>query len=161
MSHSTNTTAHREELAAVAARLRLAITRTSRRLRQEAGTGLSPSQASALNAIECHGPLTPSELAERERVKRPSATRIAGRLASQGLIERTPDPADARSALLAVTPRGRALAAAMRKRKNAYMARRIRDLPATDVATLERAAEVLEGLLESEPTTAVARRRLP
>jgi DNA-binding MarR family transcriptional regulator len=154
-------TPDREELAAVAARLRLAITRTSRRLRQEAGTGLSPSQASALNTIECHGPLTPSELAERERVRRPSATRIAGKLASDGLIERTPDPADARSALLAVTPRGRSLAAAMRKRKNAYMARRIRDLPAADIATLESAAEVLERLLESESPTTVAQRRLP
>jgi DNA-binding MarR family transcriptional regulator len=154
-------TVDREELAAVAARLRLAITRTSRRLRQEAGTGLSPSQASALNTIECHGPLTPSELAERERVRRPSATRIAGRLTSEGLIERTPDPSDARSALLAVTPRGRSLAAAMRKRKNAYMARRLRNLPAADLAALERAAEVLEKLLESESPTPVAQRRLP
>ncbi len=158
---TTETASQRDELAAVAARLRLAITRTSRRLRQEAGTGLSPSQASALNAIECHGPLTPSELAERERVRRPSATRIAGKLAAEGLIERTTDPTDARSALLAVTPRGRALAAAMRKRKNAYMARRLRELSADDVATLERAAEVLEQLLETESPTAVARRRLP
>jgi DNA-binding MarR family transcriptional regulator len=160
MTQST-TSINREELAAVAARLRLAITRTGRRLRQEAGSGLSPSQASALNTVECHGPLTPSELAERERVRRPSATRIAGKLASDGLIERTPDPGDARSALLAVTPRGRSLAAAMRKRKNAYMARRIRDLPAEDVAALERAAEILESLLESDSPTAVAQRRLP
>ncbi len=160
MTPSATTSTERDAVAAVAARLRLAITRTSRRLRQEAGTGLSPSQASALNAIECHGPLTPSELAERERVRRPSATRIAGRLAADGLIERTPDPTDARSALLAVTPRGRSLAAAMRKRKNAYMAKRLRRLPAADLATLERAAEVLERLLEADSPTPAARRRL-
>jgi len=144
------TTAQQEELASLAARLRLAITRTGRRLRQEAGSDLSPSQASALAAIDCHGPLTPSELADRERVKRPTATRIVARLAEDGLIERTPDPADARSALLNVSPAGRALAGRMRKRKNAYMARRLRELDESDLAALERATEVLEQLLEGE-----------
>lgn len=145
------TTAQQEELASVAARLRLAITRTGRRLRQEAGTDLSPSQASALASIDCHGPLTPSELADRERVKRPTATRIVSRLAEDGLIERTVDPADARSALLRVSPAGRALAGRMRKRKNAYMARRLRGLDPSDLAALEQATEVLEQLLEGEP----------
>ena len=64
----------------VAGRLRLAITRTARRLRQEAGPELSPSQASALATVERHEPLTPSELAERERVKRPTATRVIANL---------------------------------------------------------------------------------
>jgi hypothetical protein len=36
----------------------------------------------------------------------------------------------------------------MRRRKNAYLARRLRELPPEDVAALERAAEVLERLLE-------------
>lgn len=161
MSRTASTSTDPKELASIAARLRLAITRTSRRLRQEAGTGLSPSQASALASIENHGPLTPSELAERERVRRPSATRIVGRLAQDGLIERTPDPLDARSALIAVTPRGRSIAAAMRKRKNAYMAKRLRGIPAEDLATLERAAEILERLLESDSPAPATRRRLP
>jgi len=145
------TTAQEEELASLAARLRLVITRTGRRLRQEAGTDLSPSQASALASIDCHGPLTPSELADRERVKRPTATRIVSRLAEEGLIERTADPADARSALLSVSAAGRTLAGRMRKRKNAYMARRLRGLDPGDLAALEQATEVLEQLLEGEP----------
>ena len=66
-------------LAESAARLRFAIVRTARRLRQEAagagGTELSPTAASTLATVERHGPLTPSELAEIERVKRPTATR--------------------------------------------------------------------------------------
>ena len=53
----------------LATRLRLGITRMSRRLRQEAGNDLSPSLSSALATISRHGPLTPSEIAVRERVQ--------------------------------------------------------------------------------------------
>jgi DNA-binding MarR family transcriptional regulator len=139
--------AHDVELAA---RLRLAITRMARRLRQEAGTDLGPSQVSALATIERHGPLAPSELAERERIKRPSATRILARLAEAGLIERIPDPTDGRSAIVSATSRGRELVRRLRQRKTAYLARRMRDLPREDVLALERAAEVLEAMLEGE-----------
>ena len=83
----------------LAVRLRLAITRTSRRLRQEAGTGLSPSLTSALATIDNHGPLTPSELAARERVQRPTATRLVARLEAAGWSQRAADPIDRRSSL--------------------------------------------------------------
>jgi DNA-binding MarR family transcriptional regulator len=135
----------------VAGRLRLAITRTARRLRQEAGSGLSPSQASALATIERHGPLTPSELAERERVKRPTATRVIANLEAAGLVARAADPADARSARLRLTPAGRSLLQALRRRKTAYLAKRLSSLSPDEVAALERAAEVLERILEAEP----------
>jgi DNA-binding MarR family transcriptional regulator len=134
----------------VAARLRLAIARTARRLRQEAGVELSPSLAAALATVERHGPLTPSELAERERVQRPTATRIVGRLADAGLVERTADPADGRVSLVSATPKGSALLRRLRGRKNAYLARRLRDLESQEIATLDRAAEILERLLERD-----------
>jgi len=132
------------------ARLRLAIVRTARRMRQEAGTDLSPSLTSALATIERHGPLTPSELADIERVQRPSATRIVARLEKAGLVDRAGDPSDGRVSLVAATREGRDLLRRLRKRKNAYLARRMRDLDPEDVAALERAAEVLERLLEGE-----------
>ena len=134
-----------------AARLRMAIVRTARRLRQEAagsGTELTPTAASALATVERHGPLTPSELAEIERVKRPTATRTLRVLSEAGLIDRAPDPADGRSALVSVNATGRERLRRLRGRKNAYLARRMRDLPAEDVETLERAAGILEGILE-------------
>jgi DNA-binding MarR family transcriptional regulator len=135
----------------LASRLRLAITRTARRLRQESGTDLGPSQVAALATIERQGPLAPSELAERERIKRPTATRILARLAEAGLVERIPDPTDGRSAIVSVTPDGRALLRRLRQRKTAYLAKRLRELPDRDVQALARAAEVLEGILEERP----------
>ena len=87
----------------LAVRLRLVIARTARRLRQEAGEELSPSQAAALATIDRHGPLTPSELAGRERVQRPTATRVIARLESRGLVDRTQDPADRSSLIDAIT----------------------------------------------------------
>ncbi|HET9162793.1 MAG TPA: MarR family transcriptional regulator [Solirubrobacterales bacterium] len=135
-----------------AARLRMAIVRTSRRLRQEAaGVGqLTPTSAAALATVERHGPLTPSELAEIERVKRPTATRTLGVLGEAGLVERAPDPADGRSALVSITAAGRERLRRLRGRKNAYLARRMRELADDDVATLDRAAAILERVLEEE-----------
>jgi DNA-binding MarR family transcriptional regulator len=138
------------ERAELASRLRLTITRTARRLRQEAGVDLSAALAAALATIERHGPLTPSELAELERVKRPTATRIVARLEEEGLVERTRDPQDGRSFLVSASRPGRELLRRLRGRKNAYLARRLRELSPEDVAALERAAEVLERLLETE-----------
>jgi DNA-binding MarR family transcriptional regulator len=132
------------------ARLRFAITRMARRLRQEAGTDLGPSQVAALSTIERHGPLAPSELAKRERIKRPTATRVLARLEEGGLAERVRDPEDGRSAIVSITADGRGLLKRLRERKTAYMATRLRELPAEDVEALARAADVLERLLEEE-----------
>lgn len=145
-----------------ASRLRMAIVRTARRLRQEAaGTAdpLTPTSAAALATVERHGPLTPSELAQIERVKRPTATRTLRGLGEAGLVARAPDPLDGRSALLSITPAGRDRLRRLRGRKNAYLARRMRDLPAADLDTLDRAAEILEQILEEERST--RRERLP
>ena len=133
----------------LASRLRLAVTRTARRLRQEAGGDLSPSLSAALATVERHGPMTPSELAARERVQRPTATRILARLGEEGLVARTPDPGDGRSCLVAATPQGQELVAALRTRKDAYLADRLAALPAEDRRALERAAAILEELLET------------
>jgi len=136
-----------------AAHLRTAIVRTARRLRQEAAaetTGLTPTSVAALATIERHGPMTPSEIAAIERVKRPTITRTLGCLEREGLIDRTTDPADRRSAMVSVNGAGRERLRRLRKRKNAYLARRMRDLTDEEVETLERAAEILERMREGE-----------
>jgi DNA-binding MarR family transcriptional regulator len=148
MITATETRSHAD----LAARLRLALTRTARRLRQEAGTDLGPSQASALATIERHGPLTPSELARRETIRPPTATRILGRLEGAGLLERIRDPRDGRCSIISVSPEGRALLRKLRARKTAYLAQHLSGLDDDDVAALERAADLLERMLEEHPT---------
>ncbi len=143
-------TTREDRLLETAAKLRLAIVRTARRMRQEAGTDLSPTLTAALATIERHGPITPSELAAVERIKRPTATRIAAALEADELIVRAPDPSDGRGSLLSISPRGRDLVRRLRKRKNAYLSRRLRELSEDDVEALDRAAEVLERMLEGE-----------
>ena len=77
-------------------------------------------------------------------MQRPTATRIVARLTDEALVERATDPADGRSFTVAATPKGEALLGKLRTRKNAYLARRLRRLDDPDLATLERAAEILE-----------------
>ena len=108
---------------------------------------LSPSLTAALATVGRHGPLTPSELAARERVQRPTATRVLAKLEQLDLIQRTPDPQDRRSALVATTPAGNALLDELRTRKTAFLAERLERLDPEERATLDRAAELLERML--------------
>ena len=132
----------------MAGHLRHTIVRVARRLRQEAGAELSPSLTAALSTVERHGPLTPSELATRERIQRPTATRVLARLEEERLIRRTADPYDGRSSLVAVTKQGEELLAELRTRKTAFLAERLETLDPEERATLERAADILERVLE-------------
>jgi DNA-binding MarR family transcriptional regulator len=131
----------------LAGHLRLTIVRAARRLRQEAGGELSPSLTAALSTVERHGPLTPSDVAARERIQRPTVTRVLARLEEQGLIERMTDPGDRRSSLVTTTEAGRALLAELRTRKTAFLAHRIEGLGPEERDTLDRAADILERML--------------
>lgn len=142
------TTTTTKDLTGQAARLRLAINRMARRLRQEAPTEIGPASIAALATIERCGPLTPSELARIEGIRRPTATRILARLTGADLVTRTADPEDGRCAIVQITPAGRRVLTGLRRRKTAYLARAMRELPDDDVATLARAAEILERVLE-------------
>ena len=132
----------------LAHRLRPVLVRLARRMRQQAGAELSPTQGAALGTIDCHGPLTPSELAARERIQRPTATRVLARLEEAGLIERTADPSDRRSSLVSITSSGSSLLVSVRDRKDAYLAQRLDRLSPEDLAVLDRAAGILERVLE-------------
>ena len=134
----------------LAAGLRLSVARLARRLRQQTGSELTPAQNSALISFERHGPLTPSELADIERIQRPTATRILGALIERGFVGREPDENDRRSTRVSITRTGADVLARGRRRKNAYLARRLECFDADELQTLERAAVLLERLIEKD-----------
>src|SRR5665809_74419 len=73
-------------------RLRLAIMRLARRLRQQAEPDLTPSMLSAMANIEYRQPVTLGQLAKAERVTPPTMSKIVGRLEDSSLV--TSDAAD-------------------------------------------------------------------
>jgi DNA-binding MarR family transcriptional regulator len=134
--------------AELAARLRLVITRLSRRLRQKGETGISAGQLSALSTIDRCGPMTLGDLAAAEQVQPPSMTRVVSRLEEAGLVARRACEQDRRVARVRVTSEGRELLRVSRTRKNAYLARRLRTLDDGERATMAEAVAVLEQILE-------------
>lgn len=80
-----------------------------------ARVGVHHGQGRVLDALLRQGPLTVSELAAGLRIAQPTATVMAQRMQSAGLLERWIDPEDARRVTLTLTPRGRGAAQAVRR----------------------------------------------
>lgn len=132
--------------AELAGRLRLAVTRLARQLRQMADSDLSPTQGSVLATLASSGPLALGELAELERVASPTITKVIGLLHERGLVAKVTDPADRRFVRVSLTAEGEALLERTRARKTAWLARQLRELPDADLAALSAATDVLEQL---------------
>ena len=128
---------------ALAGQLRLLIARLARQLRQQTAHGLSPTQLTALAAIHKSGPVTLGALAELEQVAPPTITKVADKLQELGLIERQVDPADRRFVRVAVTTTGRETIDRMRAERDAWLGRRLDQLPPGD---LERLAAAIDAL---------------
>lgn len=146
MPGSSPSPAPPSDVAEVAARLRLSVTRLSRRLRREAPAGHSPSQVSALVTINAHGPLTLGALADHERVAPPSITKVVAKLEADGLVERAADANDGRVMLVSTTKAGRDFVAESRRRKTSWLTERVRELPPEEQARLAEALDVLDHL---------------
>lgn len=136
-----------DDIAALAAHLRVTITRLARQLRRQGDTGLTPTLMSALTSIDRHGPLTLGALAEREGVAPPSITRVVGKLEQAGLVERSADPADGRVTLVIATAAGRELLARTRQSKDVWLATRLAELGTGDRRRLAGALDALDRLV--------------
>jgi DNA-binding MarR family transcriptional regulator len=130
----------------VAGRLRLSTTRLARILRQQDQLGLTPTLSAALATIAREGPLTLGALAASEQVAPPTITRVVGKLEAAGLVHRRPDPRDGRVSRVELSAAGRLQLETGRTRRTAWLATRLRELPAEDLVRLEEAAGVLERL---------------
>ena len=139
-----STTAEQLELASA---LRIPVMRLARRLRAErSDLTLSLTQMAALSTLERHGPMTPTALAEHERVQPPSITRVVAALEARDLVARQPHATDRRQYVIALTSGGRAMLAEDRRRRDAWLERQMHDLDDGELAALRDAIPVLERL---------------
>ena len=140
----------RADVLPLASSLRLAVMRLARRLRQQGEADVTPSMLSALATIERHGPMKLAELAAHERVTPPTITTIVARLERAGMAAKDTDLDDRRISWISLTSEGKRFVEAARSKKTAYLARRLRTLSPEDRAVLERAAVLLERLVEED-----------
>jgi DNA-binding MarR family transcriptional regulator len=139
---TTTTLAHAD----AASRLRLAIARLARQLRQQTLGSLTLTQWSALVTVETQGPIRIGDLADHEGVSAATATRVVALLEQRGLVQRSVDVADRRSWRVSLTDSGRRELAGMRKVRTARLAQRIASLDPADVRRLVDLLPVLEAL---------------
>lgn len=131
----------------LAVELRVTAVHLYRRLRAELATDkVSSSQFSVLSMLDRQGPATPREIAKHEQVQPPSMTRTIGLLTDLNLVERQGHPEDGRQVLISLTQKGKTLVAETRKRRDAWLARQLRDLTPAERETLANATEILRRL---------------
>ena len=129
-------------LATLANDLRLACMRISRRVRFESTDIVAPHQFSVMARLE-ETPRTPRELADIERVSAPSMSRTVAALVERGLVLRADDPTDGRQVILSLTPEGARTLKDIRRRRDEWMASRIKGLSPEEREVLARASEIL------------------
>ncbi|HVM99707.1 MAG TPA: MarR family transcriptional regulator [Caulobacteraceae bacterium] len=130
-------------------RIYLFVQHFGRRLRDiDARAGLTPARFSALASLRIHGSRNIGELAADERVRPPSMTRLVRDMARDGLLVRTPDPADGRGVLIELTPTATALFDAVRAEKIALVADFLRTLDEPARAAITLAFAALDDLAE-------------
>ena len=136
--------------AGLASELRVSVVRLRRRLigERDPANELSVGAMTVLGCLYRRGPLQIGELAAHERVRPPSMTRAVTGLEAAGYVERHQDASDARLVVVHLTDKGRATLLADRKRRDAWLACRLRDLSPAEREVLRAAAPILERLAD-------------
>jgi len=137
-----------DALTETADRLRRAVARLQRRLRQSTSGSLTPGQVSVLASLDKHEALTLGELAALEGVRPPSLTPVVRALVHDGFVARSPDEADRRSARVRLTPLGRDELNLVRQRRNEFLERKLASLTTPDRERARELISFLESLLD-------------
>jgi DNA-binding MarR family transcriptional regulator len=103
-----------------------------------------------LGCLFRNGDLTVGELASHERVQPPSMTRTINALEEGGYISRRAHATDGRQVVVVLSEQGRTTLLADRARRDAWLARRLRELTSEERALLRRAAPLLERLATAD-----------
>lgn len=137
--------------AGLAAALRVSAARLVRRLRSERDpeNELSIGQLMVLGALFRTGGCSIGELAALERVQPPSMTRTVNCLEEDGYVVRRPHETDGRQVVVELSEKGRLTLDADRRRRDAWLSQRLRELTPDERAVLREAAPILERLANS------------
>jgi DNA-binding MarR family transcriptional regulator len=138
--------------AGLASELRLGVMRLRRRLAGERhpDNPLSMGAMAVLGCLFRKGDLTVGELAGHERVQPPSMTRAVKALEAGGYVVRRSDQTDGRLVVVSLTDQGRTTLLADRARRDAWLARRLKDLTPDERDLLRRAAPLLDRIASSD-----------
>ena len=104
---------------------------------------LQTNQLSAMSVLLNDGDMLMGELAATEKVQPPSMTRIVNGLEERGYLARRPDPRDGRQCLVTLTPPGREVLLANRRRRNEWLTVRIAELDPAEREVLRQAVAIL------------------
>jgi DNA-binding MarR family transcriptional regulator len=130
-------------------RLRIVLGRLARALRPtEAGLAadLTPTRVAVLLNTIGSGPIRLSELAAQEGLNPTLLSRTVAHLAEGGLVVRTVDQFDRRSAWVQATQAGREVAEAIREQRTQALEQALGQLSAEDRCSVEAALPALERL---------------
>lgn len=129
----------------------MGVMRLARRLRNErSGTDLTLTQLSALGALNRLGALTIGELASADNVKPPSTTRTVNCLEELGLVSREAHETDGRQVVVELTSRGRAVLAADRERRDAWLRLHLDELSDAERRLLRKAGPLLDRMSQQQ-----------
>lgn len=132
--------------------LRPVLLRLSRRLRQEAQkAGVSALDALLLMHIHRHPGIGVCDLADAERLSRPTMSGHVKRLEAAGWITRADHADDGRRSGLAVTAPGEARLDEIRRLRNDWLSSRLAQLSEAERGEIAQAAPALLKLLSLEP----------
>ena len=134
----------------VAGALLVSVGLLRRRLRQTKVPGdLSLPETAALARLDHGGPATAAALAKQEQISPQSMGATLAALENRGLITRSPDPADGRRILLALSDDGREMLRIKRSARTEILAHALATAFTQDeLAQLQAAAPLIERLAQ-------------
>jgi DNA-binding MarR family transcriptional regulator len=104
---------------------------------------LQTNQLSAMSVLLNDGDMLMGELAATEKVQPPSMTRIVNGLEERGYLARRPDPRDGRQCLVTLTPSGREVLLANRRRRDEWLTVRVAELDPGEREVLRQSVAIL------------------
>jgi DNA-binding MarR family transcriptional regulator len=114
---------------------------------------LSRTSVSVLATLRDSGPRRVTQLAASEGVAQPTMTTLVGRLERLGLVERGPDPDDARAVRVSITGDGAARVRRFREARAAALGERLAALRDDERAALSAALPALDSLISGGPSS--------